>query len=59
MTLNKSSIKWLPKISLAIGLIVLAAIVVVKANNVQPELSVLNTLETVNVIQITLKSLFF
>ncbi|NVK22400.1 MAG: hypothetical protein HWD86_07760 [Kangiellaceae bacterium] len=59
MTLNRNSIKWLPKVSLVVGLVVLAIIVTVKASAVHPEFEVFNTLEAVNSIKLTLKGLLF
>ncbi|MRX28521.1 hypothetical protein [Kangiella sp. HZ709] len=59
MTLNRQSIKWLPKISLVIGVVLLTVLVLVKTANSSPEMDMLNSLERVNNVQEFLKDLLF
>ena len=59
MTFNRRSIKWLPKVSLIVGVVILTALILVKATNASPEMDMLNSLERVNSIQVFLKDIFF
>ncbi len=59
MTLNRQSIKWLPKVSFLVGMVLLAALIVFKATNASPEMEMLNSLERANSVQLFLKDIFF
>lgn len=59
MTFNRQSIKWLPKVSLVVGVVLLTALVLAKTGNASPEMDMLNSLERVNNIQQFLKDLLF
>ncbi|NVJ66864.1 MAG: hypothetical protein HWE16_10265 [Gammaproteobacteria bacterium] len=59
MTFNRQSIKWLPKVSLVVGVVLLTALILVKTANSSPEMDMLNSLERVNNVQQFLKDLLF
>ncbi len=59
MTLNRQSIKWLPKVSLTVGVVLLTALVLAKTATSSPEMDMLNSLERVNMVQQFLKDLIF
>ncbi len=59
MTLNRRSIKWLPKISLVIGVVLLTALILAKASNSSPEMDMLNSLERVNNVHAFIKDILF
>ncbi len=59
MTLNRQSIKWLPKVSLVVGVVLLTALILAKTANSSPEMDMLNSLERVNNVQQFLKDLLF
>lgn len=58
MTYNRKSVKKINRICLYIAVAAIGYVVAAKLNRVQPELSVLNTLETVQTIHVGVKSLF-
>ncbi|WP_251359236.1 hypothetical protein [Kangiella sp. TOML190] len=59
MTLNRQSIKWLPKVSFLVGMVLLTALILVKATSASPEMEMLNSLERINSVQVFLKDIFF
>lgn len=58
MTLNRRSIKWLPKLSLIFALSIIGLLVVSKATTTTPEMDMYNTLQTVSNIKHLLEGLF-
>lgn len=58
MTYNRKSVKKINRICLYIAVAAIGYVVAAKLNRVQPELSVLNTLETVQTLHIGVKNLF-
>lgn len=56
MVYNKKSTQWLSRVCLYIGMGALIAIVAIQWNQSVPEIEVLNSLETVNKIQLTIKN---
>lgn len=58
MVYNKRSTQWLSRVCFYIGVGALLTIVAIQWNSAAPEIDVLNSLETVNKIQLSLKSLF-
>ena len=58
MVYNKKSTQWLSRACLYIGMGALFTIVAIQWNQSVPEIEVLNSLETVNKLQLTIKSFF-
>ncbi|MCW9028176.1 MAG: hypothetical protein OQJ80_04530 [Kangiella sp.] len=58
MVYNKRSTQWLSRACLYIGIGALLTIVAIQWNQSVPEIEVLNSLETVNKIQLSIKNFF-
>lgn len=58
MVYNKRSTQWLSRVCLYIGIGALLMMLAMQWNQSVPEIEVLNSLETVNKIQLSIKNLF-
>ncbi|HEY9030982.1 MAG TPA: hypothetical protein VIM93_06445 [Kangiella sp.] len=58
MVYNKRSTQWLSRVCLYIGIGALLTIVAIQWNHSVPEIEVLNSLETVNKLQLSIKNFF-
>jgi hypothetical protein len=58
MVYNKRSTQWLSRACLYIGIGAFLTIVAIQWNQSVPEIEVLNSLETVNKIQLSIKNFF-